>query len=188
MAEKIKITLGEASGLFSNGLAKLANLNIHSGRDAYALMRSGDCVTASVEPYRRCVLNLLKRHGARSSLADLREALATMEQGAGRDGYDSVAAENLKTKIAQLEPSEQFSLATTDAGYPAFVAEAKELADQTVELFLDHRVPVKVEQLPDGYFSPAELRALEPIVEFIEAPHPDPLPIAPPTPQRGEGK
>ena len=158
---KIKITLGEASGLFSNGLAKLANLNVHSGRDAYALMRSGDAVTAAVEPYRRCVLNLLKRHGAKGSLNDLRDALKA-------EGISAEAKADLEKKIAQLEPSEQFSLNTTDPGYPAFVAEAKELADQTVELFLDHRVPVKVEQLPDGYFSPAELRALEPIVDFIE--------------------
>jgi hypothetical protein len=167
MAEKIKITLGEASGLFSTGLAKLANLNIHSGRDAYALMRSEDLLTPELRTYRETILKLLKRHGARSSLAELRQAADDMVNG--KTVMNEQALKDLRAKIVQLEPGEQFTLGPGDEGYPAFVAEANELALQTVELYLDHRVPVKVDALPDHYFSPAEMRALAPIADFIEA-------------------
>ena len=48
----------------------------------------------------------------------------------------------------------------------AAVATLREMLAESKRLRAE--VPVKVEQLPDGYFSPAELRALEPIVDFIE--------------------
>jgi hypothetical protein len=175
MADKIKITLGEAAGLFSSGLAKLAGLNIHSGRDAYALMRTEDQLAPEIQSYQRAHLALMKRHGAHGSLDELRAAAAA-------PGIAPEQAAALEAKIAQLAVAEQFTLAPADPGYAAFVAEAKDLAGQGVELFLDHRVTVKVEQLPDRCFSPAEMRALAPIVEFVEPP-PGPDPIAPQAPK-----
>jgi hypothetical protein len=160
--EKIKIKLGDlAIGLFSSGLSKLTQLNIHSARDAYALMRTEDLLAPEIQSYRKTMLNLLKKHGATSSLAELREA-------AKAPGLDKPAAAELGKKIAQLEPAETFSIEVEDAGYEAFKAEATDLGEHMVELYLDHRVPVSVASLPDKYFSPVELRALAPIIELTD--------------------
>ncbi|MDE2104818.1 MAG: hypothetical protein KGL39_46710 [Patescibacteria group bacterium] len=161
MADKIKITLGEAAGQFSSALAKLAQLNLHSGRDAYALMRTEDQFAPEVQSFRRAHLAMMKRHGAHGSLDELRAASRA-------DGISAEQKAELEGKIAALEPAEQFTLTPADAGYAAFIAEAKELAEQPVELFLDHKVPVAIGPLPDGFFSPAEMRALEPIVNWRE--------------------
>ena len=111
MPDKIKITLGEAGGLFSAALTKLAQLNLHSGRDAYALMRTEDLLAPEVRTYRQAFLNLMKRHGAHGSLDEARAALAKCEPA------DDAQAKGLKQKIAQLEPAEQFSLTPADPGY-----------------------------------------------------------------------
>ncbi|MDE2102851.1 MAG: hypothetical protein KGL39_36745 [Patescibacteria group bacterium] len=178
MADKIKITLGEAAGPFSPALAKLAQLNLHSGRDAYALMRTEESLRTATIPYQKTMLALIQKHGGHGSLDELRAAVKKLRAPhpgplpIGSEDFANAEREqqaaDLEKKIAALEPVEQFTLTPADAGYAAFIAEAKELGEQAVELFLDHRVNLAVGHLPDGFFSPAEMRALEPIVNWQE--------------------
>lgn len=159
---KITITLGEANGLFLEALNKLSSLNIHSARDAYALMRTAKLLGPMIDDYRKCYLELLKRSGARQSLDPLREQL---QQAKGK--ADEKAVADLESKLRQLEPMEQFTMSPTDPSYAQFLAEAHELAQTPVLLEpITRKFEVLVESLPDRYFSPAEMLALEPIVDW----------------------
>ena len=178
MAEKIKLKLERiGNGLFTAALTKLCSLNIHTGRDTYALMRTVERLNPELEAYRRTKEALLKKHGARSNLEALRERLEhltpslspaeprhgnTSEADAGREKERAA----LEKQIAQLAPYEQLMLAPDAPGHAAFLEEMKPVNETEVELFLDHKVPVSLDKI-DGVFTAFELKELaETVAEF----------------------
>lgn len=163
MSDKIKISLLQAANLQA-ALAKLAALNVHSGINAYGLMQVEDVVNLAVPAYRETLVKRLQAHGAHSNLEGLRATIAKLQaQGAAA----AAALAEQEAQLRQWLPKESFSLTPEDPGYAAYLAEAQELGAKPIELALTARVPVAVAALPDGYFSPAEMRVLQPLVEFI---------------------
>jgi hypothetical protein len=158
MGEKIKLKLERiGNGLFTAALTKLCSLNIHTGRDTYALMRTVERVNPEIEAYRRTKEALLKKHGAQSNLASLRQL--SEERG----------AQSAETKrLAELAPYEQLMLAPDAPGHAAFLEEMKPVNETEVELFLDHKVPLALDKI-DGVFTAFELKELaETVAEFAE--------------------
>ncbi len=131
-------------------------------------MRTMDLLEPELNAYQKALSGLLKKHGARSSLAELREAVRLLEAKPDASGEESLAG--LKRKIEALEPFERLEIGPGDSGWEAFQAERKELDARTVELFLDRKVEVPLEQLPGGAtnqsLSAFDMRELAPLVEF----------------------
>ena len=74
MSEKLKLKLERiGNGVLVPALTKLCNLNIHSGRDTYALMRTLEKLNPEIEAFRKTKESLLKKHGGESNLTALRE-------------------------------------------------------------------------------------------------------------------
>lgn len=153
MNEKIKLKLSRiGNGLFVPALNKLCNLNVHSGRDTYALMRTVDQINPEMEAFRATKESLLKKHGATSNLAALRAELAALAP----DAPERAAKEK---QLAGLAPYEQLALAPDATGHAAFLEEMATVNDTEVALFLDHKIPLVLDRL-DGVFTAFELKEL----------------------------
>lgn len=156
MSTKIKLKLGVvANGIFIPALTKLCNLNHHSGRDTYALVRTLDGLSPELDSYSKTKESLLKKHGAVSNLAALQSSLLKLGDGLA----ETDARNRLTQEIAKLAPFEQLQLTPADAGYAPFMAELKTVNETEVELYLDHKVPLALDKL-DGVFTPFELKEL----------------------------
>ena len=165
---KITLTLGKiGNGAFTPALSKLCGLTILSGKDAYALMRTLDLLEPELAAYQKTLSGLLKKHGARSSLRELRETAKLIEKkGGAAPPEEKQSLENLRKQIAQLEPFERLEISPSDAGWEAFQSERKELDARPVELFLDHKIAVPLDRLPDGTLNAFDMRELAAITDY----------------------
>lgn len=166
MSEKITLTLGKiCNGAFTPALSKLCSLTILSGKDAYALMRTLDLLEPELTAYQKALSGLLKKHGARSSLQELREAVRLLEEKGSLEA-DQPALDDLRKQIARLEPTERLEIGPGDPGWEAFGTERKELDARPVELFLDHKISVPLNALPAGALNAFDMRELTSFANF----------------------
>ena len=161
MSEKLKLKLERiGNGVLVPALTKLCNLNIHSGRDTYALMRTLEKLNPEIEAFRKTKESLLKKHGGESNLTALRAEVAATAEGSP----ERAAADK---RLTALLPYEALQIKTNAPGYAPFLEEMANLHATEIELFLDHKVPLALEKL-DSTFTPFELKELtETIVEII---------------------
>lgn len=168
MSEKSKINLNLTLGRIGNGrfapaFAKLCGLTLHSGRDAYALLKTLDQLNGELATLRRTRENLLIKHGAKSNLEPLRGRLKHLTPALSPSASHSPEAdaerEKIERQLAQLAPLEQLQLPETAPGYAPYQAELQAVEEQTVELFLDRKIPLPLERL-DGVFTVFELKEL----------------------------
>ena len=169
MNEKITLTLGKiCNGAFTPALSKLCGLTILSGRDAYALMRTLDLLEPELAAYQKALSGLLKKHGARSSLQELRDAAKLLEaKGSQAAPGEKQSLEDLHKKIQKLEPFERLEIGPGDPGWEAFGAERKELDARPVELFLDRKISVPLDALPAGTLNAFDMRELSSLADFV---------------------
>jgi hypothetical protein len=170
---KITLTLGKiCNGAFTPALSKLCGLTVLSGRDAYALMRTLDSLEPELAAYQKALSGLLKKHGARSSLQDLRDAAKVLEAKNDATAQDKQTLADLRHKIQKLEPFERLEMAPSDPGWDAFQSERKELDAKPVELFLISKVSVPLDTLPSGALNAFDMRELVSVADFTTPPPP----------------
>lgn len=172
MSHKISLNLGKiCNGAFTPALGKLCGLTVLSGKDTYALMRTMDQLEPELAAYQKALAGTLKRNGARSSLADLRDAARFLEERVeSLSAEEKQTLEDLRKKIQKLEPFERLEISPTDPGWEAFAAERKELDARTVELFLDHKIHVPLDKLPPGTLNAFDMRELTSLAAFEDHP------------------
>ncbi|HEV2329350.1 MAG TPA: hypothetical protein VGY56_11245 [Verrucomicrobiae bacterium] len=172
MSHKISITLGKiCNGAFTPALGKLCSLTVLSGKDTYALMRTMDQLEPELTAYQKALASILKKHGARSSIADLRDAAKLLEERTEALSLEEKQTlEDLRKKIQKLEPFERLEISPTDAGWENFTAERKELDARPVELFMNHKIHVPLEKLPPGTLNAFDMRELTSLATFEERP------------------
>jgi len=165
------MTLGRVCNqCFIIALNRLADQRtLLSGKDSYALARTMDQLEPELKAHGLSLNGLMRKHGARGSLDDLRAAAAKLASARQPGDVEPKSLTELNQKIAALEPQERLEITPADPGWEAFSAELAELEAGPVELYLDHKIPVRVEAIPAGALSAQDLRQLKDIVEFIEA-------------------
>ena len=134
MSDKIKLTLARiGNGLFVPALGKLCGLNVHSGRDTYALMRTVDQINPALEAFRATKESLLKKHGAKSVRTAAGEQLVLLPDDPGCAPFLAELAAVAETEVELfLDHKLPLPLHQLDGVFTPF--ELKELADTILEI------------------------------------------------------